>query len=86
MLHSFLQKGNSRKHKAEGKLPEAEQSPKKAKSETYNGAGDGGSEYKEFCKAVEENLSVDQIKEVLETNGQDCSAPEETLLAQWLLS
>lgn len=73
-----------RKHKAEGKLPEAEQSPKKAKSEkdSVNGTGD---EYKEFCKAVEENLSVDQIKEVLETNGQDCSAPEETLLAQWLV-
>ncbi|CAF1774026.1 unnamed protein product [Brassica napus] len=77
-------KGNMRKHKAEGKLPEAEQSPKKAKSEkdSVNGTGD---EYKEFCKAVEENLSVDQIKEVLETNGQDCSAPEETLLAQWLV-
>lgn len=77
-----------RKHKAEGKLPEAEQSPKKAKSENEspNGSGDAASEYKDFCKAVEENLSVDQIKEVLETNGQDCSAPEETLLAQWSVS
>ncbi|KAG7551517.1 PADR1 domain [Arabidopsis thaliana x Arabidopsis arenosa] len=80
-------KGNLRKHKAEGKLPEAEQSQKKAKSEndngrSVNGTGEAASEYNEFCKAVEENLSVDQIKEVLEINGQDCSAPEETLLAQ----
>ncbi|KAL1188616.1 Protein ADP-ribosyltransferase PARP3 [Cardamine amara subsp. amara] len=80
-------KGNLRKHKAEGKLPEAEQSQKKAKSENDNGrsvdgGGDATSEYNEFCKAVEENLSVDQIKEILESNGQDCSAPEETLLAQ----
>jgi len=80
-----------RKHKAEGKLPESEQSQKKAKPEnddgrSVNGAGDAASEYNEFCKAVEENLSIDQIKEVLEINGQDCSAPEETLLAQWLVS
>lgn len=72
-----------RKHKAEGKLPESEPSQKKAKPENENGTGDVASEYKDFCKAVEENLSIDQIKEVLETNGQDSSAPEETLLAQW---
>ncbi|CAN8244292.1 unnamed protein product [Cochlearia groenlandica] len=78
-------KGNMRKHKAEGKLPESEQSQKKAKPESNNGAKstvDASSEYTEFCKAVEENLTVDQIKEVLEINGQDCSAPEEILLAQ----
>lgn len=85
----FLQKGNLRKHKAEGKLTEAEQSQKKAKNDngrSVDGAGDVAAEYNEFCKAVEENLSVDQIKEVLETNGQDCSAPQEILLAQWSVS
>ncbi|XP_010520428.1 PREDICTED: poly [ADP-ribose] polymerase 3 isoform X2 [Tarenaya hassleriana] len=74
----------ARKHKAEGKLPESDHSPKKAKPENGNGAGDSAavSEFKEFCEAVKANLSVEQMKQVLESNGQDSSGTHDEVISR----
>ncbi|KAK7257623.1 hypothetical protein RIF29_31720 [Crotalaria pallida] len=73
----------TRKQKAECKAQEVEHSPKKAKVENEddghtNGksADDVAVEYDEFCKAINEHLSVDQLKEILEANGLDSSGSD----------
>ncbi|KAL0436304.1 UNVERIFIED_CONTAM: protein ADP-ribosyltransferase PARP3 [Sesamum radiatum] len=77
----------TRKQKAEGKTAEAEaeQSPKKAKIEDEdntkdeNGQENGKStedikaEFEKFCKATSEHLSIQQMREILEANGQDAA-------------
>lgn len=79
----------TRKQKAETKVHEAEQSPKKVKSESDNAHPNGKSsediiaEFEEFCTAVRENLQVHQMREVLEANGQDCSGSDESLARRW---
>ncbi|KAI4334250.1 hypothetical protein L6164_018962 [Bauhinia variegata] len=72
----------TRKQKAEYKLHEAEHSPKKAKPENDNGQTNGKStadiaaEFDEFCKAVSEHLSVDQMRQILEANSIDSSGSD----------
>ena len=70
-----------------------QQSPtKKAKQENKNenenvkttNGKPTSKEYEEFCKAITDTLSIDQIKEILQVNGQDPSSiPDETLISQW---
>uniref|UniRef100_A0A7N2QX97 Uncharacterized protein n=1 Tax=Quercus lobata TaxID=97700 RepID=A0A7N2QX97_QUELO len=56
----------TRKQKAESKEHEAEQSPKKPKSENENGQPNGkdaaeiAAEFEEFCKAIKEHLSINK--------------------------
>ncbi|XP_057534102.1 protein ADP-ribosyltransferase PARP3 isoform X1 [Amaranthus tricolor] len=69
-----------------------QQSPtKKAKQENKNenenvkttNGKPTSKEYEEFCKAITDTLSIDQIKEILQVNGQDPSSiPDETLISQ----
>lgn len=80
----------TRKQKAENKAHEAEQSPKKAKAESDNGHPNGKSsadtastEFEEFCKAIKEHLSVEQLREVLESNGLDSSGPDNVVVRRW---
>lgn len=79
----------TRKQKAENKEHEAEQSPKKPKSESGNGHPNGKSaavivaEYEEFCKAIKENLSIDQMRQILEANGLDPSGSDGSILRRW---
>ncbi|XP_068309700.1 protein ADP-ribosyltransferase PARP3, partial [Pyrus communis] len=79
-------KVTTRKQKAESKAHEAEQSPKKAKSEGDNGNTNGKSseklvaEYEKLCAAVKDNLSTEQMREILEANGQDSSGSDSTIL------
>ncbi|CAN6692143.1 unnamed protein product [Malus baccata var. baccata] len=67
------------KQKAENKANEAEQSPKKAKSEGDNSYTNGKSsenvvaEYEKLCTAIKDNLSTKQMREILEANGQGSS-------------
>ncbi|CAN6557211.1 unnamed protein product [Malus baccata var. baccata] len=67
------------KQKVENKANEAEQSPKKAKSEGDNGYTNGKSsenvvaEYEKLCTAIKDNLSTKQMREILEANGQGSS-------------
>lgn len=81
----------TRKQKAENKAHEAEQSPKKAKSEGDNGNTNGKSsekvvaEYEKLCAAVKDNLSTEQMREILEANGQDSSGSDSTILRKWLV-
>lgn len=70
----------TRKQKAENKTQEGATPPKKAKAENSNNghangksSADVAEEFKEFCKATKEHLSVEQLKEILEANGVDCS-------------
>ncbi|KAJ0088315.1 hypothetical protein Patl1_33102 [Pistacia atlantica] len=61
-----------------------EQSPKKAKQDHDNGKTNGKAgesdvidvEFEEFCKAIEANLSIEQMVEILEANDQDSSGPD----------
>lgn len=66
----------TRKQKAESK---AEHSPtKKPKQEDGHTNGksvaDVAAEYDEFCKTLDELVAVDQMREILESNGVDSSA------------
>ncbi|KAI3450704.1 hypothetical protein Pfo_007369 [Paulownia fortunei] len=86
----------TRKQKAEGKTTEAEaeQSPKKAKiedkekdkAEDENGQENGKStedikaEFEKFCKATSEYLSIQQMREILEANGQDPGASDDAVV------
>ena len=80
----------TRKQKAESKAAatdQTEQPTKKAKqeNETDNGKTNGkpGKEYEDFCRAISEDLSVDQMKEILQLNGQEPSGPEDAIIARW---
>ncbi|PQQ12968.1 poly [Prunus yedoensis var. nudiflora] len=76
----------TRKQKAENKAHEAEQSPKKPKSEGDNGHANGKSsedivaEFEKVCTAVKDNLSTEQMREILEANGQDSSGSDANVL------
>lgn len=81
----------TRKQKAESKVHEAEQSPKKAKSEDDNGKNNGKStseiaaEFEKFCKATREHLSIAQMREILEANGQDLPDSDDAVVPKWLV-
>lgn len=81
----------TRKQKAENKAHEAEQSPKKPKSEGDNGHANGKSsedivaEFEKVCTAVKDNLSTEQMREILEANGQDSSGSDANVLRKWLV-
>ncbi|XP_038681115.1 protein ADP-ribosyltransferase PARP3 isoform X1 [Tripterygium wilfordii] len=75
----------TRKQKAESRSKEAENSPKKAKQENENEHPNGKSaddiekEFQEFCKVVRENLSVEQMRAILEANDQESSGNEDEI-------
>ncbi|TKY67074.1 Poly of ADP-ribose polymerase 3 [Spatholobus suberectus] len=72
----------TRKQKAESKAHEVEHSPKKVKVESEDGhingkpARDVAEEYDEFCKATNEHLPLEQMREILEANGLDSSGSD----------
>ncbi|CAK8576374.1 unnamed protein product [Lathyrus sativus] len=80
--HGEEEKVMTRKQKADSKAQEVEHSPKKAKVENEDGHTNGKSaanveqEYDEFCKATNEKLSLEQMKEILEANGLDSSGSD----------
>ncbi|CAA0810685.1 Poly [Striga hermonthica] len=73
----------TRKQKAES---EAGQSPKKAKMEDEDGQPSKKSieeikaEFEKFCKATSEHLSIQQMREILEANGQDSSGSDDAVV------
>ena len=94
--HSSLEeegKIGTRKHKAESKIhdgdPPASKNKKAKAAESKNGAPDGKSlenvvsEFDEFCKATREHLSVEEIRRILEANGQDSSGPDDAVVLRW---
>ncbi|KAL6506462.1 Poly [ADP-ribose] polymerase 3 [Orobanche gracilis] len=42
-------------------------------------------EFEKFCKATSEHLTVQQMREILETNGQDSSDSDDAVVPRWLL-
>lgn len=90
--HGDEDKVMTRKQKAENKAHETEHSPKKAKQETQTDhstnvepSKDVGSEFQEFCKDIGDKLSVNQMKEILEANGQDSSGSDIAVGYKWLV-
>jgi len=89
--HGEEEKVMTRKQKAESKAHEVEHSPKKAKVEDENGHTNGKSasnavqEYDEFCKVTNEQLSLEQMKEILEANGLDSSGSDLEITRRWLV-
>ena len=93
----------TRKQKAETKPLEAE-SPKKPKPENGNGnengktndkssgGGDITAEYEDLCRATEEHLSADQMRQILEDNGlaldssaSASAASQPALIRKWYI-
>ncbi|CAI9105611.1 OLC1v1004573C1 [Oldenlandia corymbosa var. corymbosa] len=77
----------TRKQKAEAKGHEGQQSPKKAKAEhhdidqhTGKSTSEIAAEFDKFCKATKEHLSKEQMREILEANGQDSSVSDDAVL------
>ncbi|KAJ0015248.1 hypothetical protein Pint_21337 [Pistacia integerrima] len=68
-----------------------EQSQKKAKQDHDNGKTNGKAresdvidvEFEEFCKAIEANLSIEQMVEILQVNDQDSSGPNPVVVTKW---
>lgn len=81
----------TRKQKAESKEHEAGQSPKKPRSEIEDRQPNGknaaeiAAEFEEFCNAIKEHLSIQQMREILEANGKDFSGPDSALVSKWLV-
>lgn len=84
----------TRKQKAENKTQEAtETSPKKTKQENNdngnhgNGkrSGDVTAEFEEFYKSIEGQLSVEQMREILELNSQDSSGTDVAVVTRGLV-
>ncbi|KAE8688725.1 Poly polymerase 3 [Hibiscus syriacus] len=81
----------TRKQKAEQlKSNEGKESPKKPKVEDGNdqyeekATSDVVNEFEEFCKAIRENLSIAQMREILEANGQDSSGSDASVAIKCL--
>ena len=80
----------TRKQKAESRGHEAEHSPKKFRAENddahTNGksAADVAAQYDDFCKAINEHISVDQMRQVLQVNGLDSSGSDLEIIRIWL--
>lgn len=73
----------TRKQKASGKSPGGEGSPKKLKSENDYGTGDADAEFDRFCKVMREQLSVDEMRLILEINEQSSSGTKEDVILRW---
>ncbi|XP_052885106.1 protein ADP-ribosyltransferase PARP3 isoform X1 [Gossypium arboreum] len=81
----------TRKQKADQlKSNEGNESPKKPKVEADNDQHNGkattevAKEFEEFCKSVREHLSVAQMREILEANGQDSSGSDASVVIKCL--
>ncbi|GMI92254.1 Poly(ADP-Ribose) Polymerase 3 [Hibiscus trionum] len=81
----------TRKQKAEQlKSNEGKESPKKPKVEAANdqyeekATSDVANEFEEFCKAVREHLSIAEMREILEANGQDSSGSDASVAIKCL--
>ncbi|XP_008788145.2 protein ADP-ribosyltransferase PARP3 isoform X2 [Phoenix dactylifera] len=83
-------KVGTRKQKAENEGQESEQQAsknKKAKvTNDENGdangksAADVAAEFEEFCKATREHLSIEEMRRILEANGQDSSGSDDAIV------
>ncbi|KAG6763064.1 hypothetical protein POTOM_033596 [Populus tomentosa] len=83
----------TRKQKVgQSKAHEGEQSPKKKakngkdQNDSTNGKSEDNiaKEYGEFCKAIEEHLSVEQMREILDMNDKDSSSGSDGVVtAKW---
>ncbi|KAG6436404.1 hypothetical protein SASPL_101302 [Salvia splendens] len=77
----------TRKQKAEAKASEgeSEHSPKKAKTDTEERTKDRSTEeiiaeFEKFCKETSEHLSIKQMREILEANGQDAGESDDAVV------
>lgn len=42
-------------------------------------------EFEKFCKATLEHLSIQQMREILEANGQDAGGIDDAVVPRWLV-
>lgn len=83
----------TRKQKAEAKTSESEgeQSFKKAKvgegdgveSENGRSTDEIKADFEKFCKATSEHLSIEQMRQILEANGQDPGGADDAVVPRW---
>ncbi|KAK3016484.1 hypothetical protein RJ639_005446 [Escallonia herrerae] len=82
----------TRKQKAE-KSHETEQAPKKSKSDNGNtgqsendngrSTADIAAEFEKFCKATIEHITIEQMSEILELNGEESSGDDDAVMPRW---
>ncbi|KAI8541324.1 hypothetical protein RHMOL_Rhmol08G0052300 [Rhododendron molle] len=70
----------TRKQKVGGEAPEGEGSPKEMKPENDYETGSVGAEFDRFCKVMRENLSVEEMRIILEINEQNSSGTNEDVI------
>lgn len=84
----------TRKQKADNKAQhDAEHAPKKAKSKKNENSsqsngktiGDAASVFEKFCRTISEHLSIEQMRKILEANGQDTSGSDDAVVPRWLV-
>lgn len=86
----------TRKQKADEKAHEGnEQASKKSKSEKNenaapsksNGkkAADAAGAFDKFCKIIGDHLSIEQMRKILEANGQDSAGSDDAVVPRWLV-
>lgn len=77
--------------KAKTENEEKPSASKKEKDENDNGEENGKSteeikaEFEKFCKATSEHLSIQQMREILEANGQNSSGSDDAVVPRWLV-
>lgn len=55
----------------------------KAEESEPNGKGAAEREFAEFCKAIEEHLSVEDMRKILQANEQDATGSEDAVVPRW---
>ena len=78
-------KMTTRKQKAEARVHETEKNKKAKPAETERVKSVEGfaRDFPDFCKAVSQHLSIEDMRKLLEANAQEASGSDEDLLFRW---
>ena len=83
--HVASKNKKSAENKGQDAESEAPTKSKKLKAEESepNGKGAAAREFAELCKAIGEHISVEDMRKILQANGQDASGSEDAVIARW---
>lgn len=84
--HKEQEGGKERPSKSKKPVePEAPTKTKKLKGgeSEHDGKENATKEFAEFCKVIREHLSVEDMRKILEANGQDASGSEDAVVQSW---
>jgi poly [ADP-ribose] polymerase len=76
------QQGSSKNKSDEPEVP-VKTKKLKGKESELNGKENATKEFTDFCKAIREHLSVEDMRKILEANEQDASGSEDAVVPSW---